>query len=115
MTERQAEALDMVHFTALENQLSISAEKGDILLINNLAAMHARGAFVDGPPESGQQRHVMRLWLRNEALAWPKADIVKPLFDLKYSKDSPWCQNPVWHLEVPTVPERVLERRFECS
>jgi len=115
MTERQAEALDIVHFTAVENHLSISAQKGDILLINNLAIMHARGAFVDGPAGSGQQRHVMRLWLRNEELAWSKPEFVKGLFDLKYSKDSPWCEKPVWHLEVPTVPERMLARRFECS
>jgi hypothetical protein len=112
MTERQAEALDMVHFTAMENQLRISAQKGDIILINNLAVMHARTSFVDAP---GQQRHVMRMWLRNEQLQWPKPDIVKPLFELKYSKNSPWCQLPVWHAEPPTVPERLLARRFNCS
>jgi len=112
MTERQAEALDMVHFTAVKNQLCVSGQKGDIILVNNLAVMHARSAFNDGP---GQKRHVMRLWLRNEELTWAKPDILGPLFDLKYSKDSPWCQQPVWHLEVPTVPERILARQFECS
>lgn len=112
MTERQAEALDTVHFLAVEHQLRISAQKGDILLINNLAVMHARSSFVDAP---GQQRHVLRMWLRNEQLQWPKPDIVKPLFDLKYSGDSPWCQAPVWHAEPPTVPERLLARRFNCS
>ncbi len=114
MTERQAEALDMVHFTAVENQLCIAAKKGDIVLINNLAVMHARGSFVDGQTTS-QQRHVMRMWLRNEQLAWPKPEVVKPLFDLKYAKDSPWCQQPSWHLEPPSVPERILARRFNCS
>jgi len=111
MTERQAKALDMVHFTALENQLCISTKKGDIILVNNLAVMHARGAFHDGP---GQQRHVMRMWLRNEELAWPKPVAVKAIFDLKYSKDSLWCEKLVWHLEVLTVPEKILARRFEC-
>lgn len=105
----------MVHFAAVENQLSISAERGDIILVNNLAVMHAREAFVDGAPGTAQQRHVMRLWLRNEQLAWPKPDIVKPIFDLKYSKDSPWCRQPVWHMEPPNVPERMLARRFNCS
>ncbi|GAB1312430.1 TauD/TfdA-like domain-containing protein [Madurella fahalii] len=115
MTERQAEALDMVHFAAVENQLSISAKRGDIILLNNLAVMHGRDAFVDGAPDTARQRHVMRLWLRNEQLAWPKPDIVKPIFDLKYSKDSPWCQRPVWHMEPPGAPERMLARRFNCS
>ncbi|KAK3367664.1 hypothetical protein B0H63DRAFT_442306 [Podospora didyma] len=115
MTERQAEALDMVHFTAVKHQLCLDAQKGDIIIVNNLAVMHARTAFTDGVPEKSSGRHVLRMWLRNEELAWPKPDIVKPIFDLKYSPDSPWCEKPVWHLEPPTVPERLLARKFSCS
>ncbi|KAK3376488.1 hypothetical protein B0T24DRAFT_592157 [Lasiosphaeria ovina] len=115
MTERQAEALDMVHFSAVKHQLRLDAQRGDVILVNNLAVMHARTAFTDGVPGKGAGRHVMRMWLRNDELAWPKPDMVKPIFDLKYSPDSPWCGKPVWHLEPPTLPERMLARKFSCS
>src|SRR5579862_2839977 len=65
MTERQAEALDMVHFTAEEHALSMELQRGDIQLINNLATFHARDAFVDDLVPGGHQRHALRLWLRN--------------------------------------------------
>ncbi|KAM7184409.1 Clavaminate synthase-like protein [Naviculisporaceae sp. PSN 640] len=128
MTERQAEALDMVHFTAVKRQLSFTAQRGDLIMVNNLAVMHARDAFTDFHPDSGNEqsgtekagkrargRHIIRLWLRNNRLEWPKPEIIRPVLDLKYDPRSEWCKNPVWHLEPPTLPERLLARRFTCS
>lgn len=151
MTERQAEALDMVHFTAVKRQLSFTAQRGDVILVNNLAVMHARDAFTDFHPgcedvdselmdrdhlrdytvktatsskrpnstrhagEERRGRHIIRLWLRNGRLEWPKPEIIRPVLDLKYDPRSEWCKNPVWHLEPPTLPERLLARRFTCS
>lgn len=54
-------------------------------------------------------------WLRNERLAWPKPEVIKPVLDLKYDAGSEWCREPVWHLEPPTLPERLLARKFTCS
>lgn len=39
-----------------------------MVFINNLALLHARDPYVD--PEQGPGRHLVRLWLRNPALAW---------------------------------------------
>ncbi|KAM7187469.1 hypothetical protein V8F33_011209 [Rhypophila sp. PSN 637] len=161
MTERQAEALDMVHFTAVKCQLKFEARRGDIICVNNLAVMHAREGFTDfdegfhseddqkhveekdktqdpsqrdgnkrTPGRTAEQaggkgrklkkeeqgrRHIIRLWLRNKRLEWPKPEIIRPVLDLKYDPRSEWCKRPVWHLDPPTVPERLLARRFTCS
>ncbi|KAK4215437.1 Clavaminate synthase-like protein [Rhypophila decipiens] len=111
MTERQAEALDMVHFTAVGCQLKFEARRGDVVCVNNLAVMHAREGFTD----FDDKRHIIRLWLRNKRLEWPKPEIIRPVLDLKYDTRSEWCKRPVWHLDPPTVPERLLARRFTCS
>lgn len=112
MTQRQAEALDAVHFTATRHQLAIQAERGDIILVNNLAILHARDAFMDS---AKKQRHIMRMWLRNEELAWPTPDALQAIWTQNYSKDSPWHKSPVWHLEPPTVPKRLIFQKFLCS
>ncbi|KAL4780651.1 hypothetical protein BJX76DRAFT_360635 [Aspergillus varians] len=67
MTEEQAEALDTVHFTAQKHQLCIPLQRGDIQILNNLALFHARRGFVD---DDVRKRHLLRLWLRNEEMAW---------------------------------------------
>ncbi|KAI9689321.1 MAG: hypothetical protein M1822_009971 [Bathelium mastoideum] len=67
ITEAQAEALDALHFTAERLCLGLDFEKGDIQYINNLVTFHARDAFRDSPE---QQRHLLRLWLRDPEYAW---------------------------------------------
>jgi hypothetical protein len=73
MTEAQAEALDMVHFTAEEHALELRLQVGDIELINNFALFHARRGFIDDPSAS---RHMIRLWLRNEKYAWEAPEVI---------------------------------------
>ncbi|KAG6829270.1 hypothetical protein H0H92_005090 [Tricholoma furcatifolium] len=67
LTEAQAEALDAIHFLGEKYNLGLNFQKGDIQYINNLAVFHARDGFVDTPEKT---RHLLRLWLRNEELAW---------------------------------------------
>ncbi|KAF8636290.1 hypothetical protein AX17_003657 [Amanita inopinata Kibby_2008] len=67
ITEAQAEALDALHFLGEKHNLGLNFRKGDIQYINNLAVFHARDAFVDTPEHT---RHLLRLWLRNEEMAW---------------------------------------------
>ncbi|KAH8654984.1 hypothetical protein BGZ60DRAFT_418179 [Tricladium varicosporioides] len=67
ITEEQAEALDALHFLAERFSLTLDFQKGDIQFINNLALFHARDGFVD---ELGNERHLLRLWLRDSELAW---------------------------------------------
>ncbi|KAG6914934.1 hypothetical protein DXG01_014370 [Tephrocybe rancida] len=67
ITEAQAEALDAIHFLGEKYNLGLNFQKGDIQYINNLALFHARDGFTDTPEKA---RHLLRLWLRNEDLAW---------------------------------------------
>ncbi|KAF7359189.1 Clavaminate synthase-like protein [Mycena sanguinolenta] len=67
ISEAQAEALDMLHFYAEKYSLALNFKKGDIQYINSMGLLHARDAFVD---EGEKTRHLVRLWLRNDELAW---------------------------------------------
>lgn len=67
ITEAQAEALDAVHFIAEKYSLGFNLQKGDIQFINNLGLVHARDGFTNSPEKT---RHLVRLWLRNDELAW---------------------------------------------
>ncbi|TFK72234.1 Clavaminate synthase-like protein [Pluteus cervinus] len=82
ITEAQAEALDAVHFLAEKYSLGLNFQKGDIQYINSLGLLHARDGFRD---DSEHTRHLIRLWLRNEELAWETPKALKPIWDRLYS------------------------------
>ena len=111
MTETQAEAIDMVHFTAVKHQLTVKLERGDMFLINNLAVQHARSAFIDKP---FQRRHIIRLWLRNEELAWETPEGLKKTWFEKYG-DSYRRKIATWNIHPGAPRERVLFRSDSCS
>ena len=69
LTQDQREALDAVEEIAKENQIVLQAECGDLLFINNHAVLHSREAFYD-PPQNPNPRYLVRMWLKNEDLAW---------------------------------------------
>lgn len=72
ITEAQAEALDALHFLAEKYALGLDFKKGDVQFVNNLSVFHARDGFTN---TEEKQRHLVRLWLRDEENAWalPKA------------------------------------------
>lgn len=119
MTEVQAEAIDMVHFTAVKHQLSMRLQAGDIQLINNLAIQHARAGFRDGYTENGveMKRHVMRLWLRNEELAWSTPEGLARTWREKYGDENVSERRKLakWNIEPGASRERVLWRSDSCS
>ncbi|KAF4990546.1 hypothetical protein FGRMN_8407 [Fusarium graminum] len=82
ISEAQAEALDALHFLGDKLSVSTNFAKGDMQYINNLAVFHARDAFTDSPT---QQRHLVRLWLRDPENAWetpaPLSDRWAELFE----------------------------------
>ncbi|KAF9533569.1 hypothetical protein CPB83DRAFT_757892 [Crepidotus variabilis] len=82
ITEAQAEALDAVHFLAEKYSLALNFQKGDIQYINSLGLLHARDAFRDSGKHT---RHLIRLWLRNEDLAWKTPFTLKPIWTRLYS------------------------------
>ncbi|KAE8445881.1 hypothetical protein EG329_012805 [Mollisiaceae sp. DMI_Dod_QoI] len=74
ITEAQAEALDALHFLAEKFSVTLDFQKGDVQYVNNLSIFHARDGFVDAP---GQERHLIRLWLRDPELAWETPEPLK--------------------------------------
>ena len=111
MTEVQAEALDMVHFVGVKHQHTMKLQKGDIQLINNLAVFHARNGFRD---TVNQRRHIIRLWLRNDELAWPTPEGLKRTWFEKYG-ESERKKIAKWNVEPGASRERVLYRSDSCS
>ncbi|ETW85383.1 hypothetical protein HETIRDRAFT_457310 [Heterobasidion irregulare TC 32-1] len=85
ISEAQAEALDAVHYLAEKFSLGLNFQKGDIQFINSLGLLHARDAFVDDPEHT---RHLIRLWLRNDELAWKTPGPLEPIWKRLYSVGS---------------------------
>jgi hypothetical protein len=49
ISEKQAEALDALHFLAEKYRVTLDFQKGDIQYVNNLSIFNARDGFVDAP------------------------------------------------------------------
>ncbi|EEU37608.1 uncharacterized protein NECHADRAFT_53536 [Fusarium vanettenii 77-13-4] len=71
LSPSQEAALKILTETARRHSLQLDTKAGDLVLVNNLAMMHARDAFVDDVV-SGDVRHVLRLWLQDQD-SWPVA------------------------------------------
>ncbi|OLN94313.1 hypothetical protein CCHL11_02947 [Colletotrichum chlorophyti] len=94
LTPRQIEALDVVETIAKATQLEIQTQAGDIHFINNLAILHRREAFVNGQ-DTSEKRHLVRMRVRNEQLAWSiPVELQREWFDA-FEKPG----DRVWHLE----------------
>ncbi|KAL4796862.1 hypothetical protein BDV19DRAFT_397977 [Aspergillus venezuelensis] len=94
ISEAQAEALDMLHFTGEKFCVNTEFQKGDIQFINNLAIFHARDGFVDSEEK---QRHLLRLWLRDPENAWHTPDVLAPRWAQIYEDVKP--ENEIFPLE----------------
>ncbi|KAJ5135317.1 uncharacterized protein N7515_004595 [Penicillium bovifimosum] len=81
ISEAQAEALDALHFLAEEHSAALDFQKGDVQYVNNLSIFHARNGFTDGP---GQERHLLRLWLRDPENAWETPQQLQHRWDTVY-------------------------------
>ncbi|KAF7323259.1 Clavaminate synthase-like protein [Mycena chlorophos] len=82
ITEAQAEALDTLHFLAEKHSLGLNFQKGDIQYINSMGLLHARDAFMD---DEEHVRHLVRLWLRNDELAWKTPKPLEKIWGNLYS------------------------------
>jgi len=101
ITEAQAEALDAVHFLAEKYSLGLNFQKGDIQYINSLGLLHARDAFKDSEQHTlvllqaeqtcvthflfTHRRHLIRLWLRDDELAWSTPKPLQAIWQRLYS------------------------------
>ncbi|KAF7305190.1 Clavaminate synthase-like protein [Mycena kentingensis (nom. inval.)] len=86
ISEAQAEALDTLHFLAEKHSLGLNFQKGDIQYINSMGLLHARDAFVD---DAEHTRHLVRLWLRNDELAWKTPKPLEKSWNLLYNSVPP--------------------------
>jgi hypothetical protein len=89
ITEAQAEALDALHFLAEKHAVALHFRPGDVQFVNNLSIFHARGAFKDSEQK---QRHLVRLWLRDEEHAWKTPTALQGLWDRLYKDVQPEAQ-----------------------
>lgn len=64
LSETDLDALDLFDEVARvpENTVSFIQQRGDMVVINNYAVMHARSKFADHP-DPARRRHLVRLWL----------------------------------------------------
>ncbi|PMD58017.1 Clavaminate synthase-like protein [Hyaloscypha bicolor E] len=67
LSRLQHEALEAVQRIAVKHQLALSFQPGDLTFVNNFAILHAREAFTD---DEVNQRYLVRMWLKNDLLAW---------------------------------------------
>ncbi|CAM5999988.1 unnamed protein product [Sphagnum balticum] len=95
MSDEQAEALDLLHFTALKHSISIANKKGDMIFCNNLAMFHARKSFSE---QGGSRRRLLRRWLRNEELAWDTSAVLEELWFTVFGM-SPRRERAIWKIE----------------
>lgn len=70
--------------------MEIKLQPGDMVFFNNLTMLHARDAFVDNEAE-GLKRHLLRLILRDEEMAYEVPGQLKEtwrmLYDHKVSEE----------------------------
>lgn len=97
-----------MHFTANDHALEIQLEKGDIQFSNNLALFHAREAFKDGA--DSQKRHLVRMWLRNDNLAWETPKELEEPWKEIYGQ----VRQPAWHMEPGHGPAHVIDAKRSC-
>lgn len=99
LTTVQTRALET--FSGLARQLAatVRIQAGDVLLVNNLALLHAREPYEDDA--LGARRHLVRLWLRSPEHSWSIPDCMRPLWEPAYG-DSVGRLLP---RRYPVVPE----------
>ncbi|KAF2466507.1 Clavaminate synthase-like protein [Lindgomyces ingoldianus] len=76
-----AEALDALHFLVDKYALALDFQKGGVQFVNNLSIFHTRDGFTN---TEAQQRHLVRLWLRDSELAWKTPEGLEGRWDKVY-------------------------------
>lgn len=104
LTALQREALNYVEKISRATEFEFSTQPGDIHFINNLALLHRRESFTNGK-ESSQNRHLVRMRLRDSELGWDIPPQLQPEWDSAFEPGFPGT----WHLEP--MPESYIPLR----
>ncbi len=75
-TPGQQEAIRMYHDLAAEFAMNVDFEPGDISIVHNYVALHARSRYEDWP-EPERRRHLLRLWMSFDEAHPLHPDIVR--------------------------------------
>ncbi|KAK7226185.1 hypothetical protein V2G26_014188 [Clonostachys chloroleuca] len=103
------EALDAVEELAKSFQLEIVTRAGDIHFINNLAILHRREGFQNGT-SSGEKRHLVRMRLRDDELAWALPEELQEEWSSAFGDTK---TSKVWHLEP--MPDGYFPLRSQAN
>jgi len=105
----QVAALDEVERLANENKIVLKHEPGDLTFINNHSIIHSRDAFED---DETNQRYFVRLWLKNQELAWQLPKVLKAgnakIFDESTDVEERWNIRAEPLLAMPFVPQWMM-------
>lgn len=96
ISPRQLEALTLVQALAEKHKIAFPTQKGDLHFFNNLALLHRRDAAEVGP---GGKRHLVRMYLRNEALAWKIPAVLNRASGWEEAYRQGDDVEQVWHIE----------------
>jgi hypothetical protein len=79
------QAVEALLASCRRHSVPIDQQVGDILFVNNLGMLHARGEFVDDAP-SGQVRHLLSVMLRDCDEEWYKDERLAAEVDKRFEK-----------------------------
>ncbi|CAP61354.1 uncharacterized protein PODANS_3_10500 [Podospora anserina S mat+] len=106
LSQGQKNALEIVERLATEGQISINTEPGDLLFINNHGVLHSREEFTDAVENP---RYLVRMWLKNEELAWDLPEDLQYGNSRIYDRDNGLGER--WNLaDTPRIEFAVAER-----
>lgn len=96
MTDEQRDALMLLEEISKSCQIKLNTEPGDLLFINNHGILHSREAFED---TQTNPRHLVRMWLKNEDLAWKLPSSLQTGNSRIYGDNELGCS---WNIERKT-------------
>ncbi|KAI0017830.1 Clavaminate synthase-like protein [Xylariomycetidae sp. FL0641] len=97
LTSAQQEALGLLQQAADRNRMRLPVQAGDMVFLNNWAFLHSREAYQD---HKTSERHIVRLWLRNEKHAWDIPDSMRAPWDDAFGPRS----HKIVNRQYPVVP-----------
>ncbi|KAI1880189.1 hypothetical protein JX265_001810 [Neoarthrinium moseri] len=109
LTEKQAEALDAVHFIGRKHEIKPLMEKGDLRFINNMGVLHRREAFQDSVARA---RHLVRIWLNNEMMCWKLPRELRVAWARVFEDDE---RESHWDIVPPREGGKVLRVAGTCD
>ncbi|KAI0602175.1 hypothetical protein F4775DRAFT_227399 [Biscogniauxia sp. FL1348] len=109
LTERQAEALDAVHFIAKRHEIKPRMFRGDLRFVNNMGLLHRREAFENSESNA---RHLVRLWLNNPTMCWKLPRDLRIAWARVFDDED---RDAHWDIEPPRKDGKILRVAGSCD